>query len=339
MFLRFPICAALVVAFAVTARADEPKKASLDDARKAAERGLVFLQKDVVAWRKDRQCATCHHGTMTVWAFSEAKQQGYAVEKEAFADVLKWTKERFKDIEKPRDTRPGWNMVSTPAVLLSTMSLAIPKQDAFTVDELKKIAGHLVRHQEADGSWAWSLAPAKNRPPPVFESDEVVTLMAFMALGPQVPADAKEKSEARESREKADAWLAKTKLSETTQSLALWLFRDVQAGKTGKELQPRIDALLARQNKDGGWGQLKDAPSDAYATGQALYFLNLGGVKPDNAAIQRGVSFLVGTQNEDGSWTTPPRSHPGEKPAKFVVPITYFGSAWGTLGLMRSVPK
>ena len=49
--------------------------------RKAVERGLDFLQKDAAKWRKDRQCATCHHGTMTVWAFSEAKSQGYAIDK------------------------------------------------------------------------------------------------------------------------------------------------------------------------------------------------------------------------------------------------------------------
>lgn len=54
----------------------------------AVERGLAFLEKDVVKWRKAR---------------------------------------------------------STPAIDLA--------------DELKRIAGHLVRHQETDGSWAWSSAP------------------------------------------------------------------------------------------------------------------------------------------------------------------------------------
>jgi hypothetical protein len=33
------------------------------------------------------------------------------------------------------------------------------------------------------------------------------------------------------------------------------------------------------------------------------------------------------------------RGHPGVTPSDNVVPITYFGSAWATLGLMRSVPK
>jgi hypothetical protein len=62
-------------------------------------------------------------------------------------------------------------------------------------------------------------------------------------------------------------------------------------------------------------------------------------VKPDREEITRGVAFLVTTQKEDGSWPMKPRSHPGADPAKNTVPITYFGSAWGTLGLMRSVPK
>jgi hypothetical protein len=328
-----------------TAHADEPKKpageaVTREQARKAAERGLDFLAKDAVAWRKERECSTCHHGTMTVWAFSEAKAQGYAIDKDQFADVVKWTKDRLlARIDQPRDTRPGWSMVNTPALYLSMMALAVPKQEAVSADELKKIVGHLLRHQETDGSWAWSSAPAKNRPPPFFESDEVASLLGYTALGPYVPADPKEKSDVRDSREKAAAWLAKENPSDTTQAMVLRLYRDSRAGKTAKDLQPQIDALIARQNKDGGWGQLKDAASDAYATGQALYFLNHAGVKRDTPEIQRGVGFLVASQKEDGSWPMKSRSQAGAEPYKNPVPITYFGSAWGTLGLVRSVPK
>src|SRR5262249_50850226 len=53
--------------------ADEPaaKTPSPEQVRKAAERGLAFLEKDAAKWREERKCATCHHGTMTVWALSE----------------------------------------------------------------------------------------------------------------------------------------------------------------------------------------------------------------------------------------------------------------------------
>jgi hypothetical protein len=314
------------------ARADEPKP----DAKKASERGLDFLVKDAAKWRKERECATCHHGAMTVWALCEAKKQGLAVDAENFSATVKWTKERLKDVDKPRDTRPGWNMVSTPALYLSTMALAIPKQDALSTDELKRIAGHLVRHQEADGSWAWSLAPAKNRPPPVFESDEVATLLAELALEAQVLAEGRAKSEFRDSRDKAATWLAKVKQGETTQSVLLWLYHDVRFGTPMPAVEKQIDGIFARQNKDGSWGQVRDAAGDAYATGQALYFLSLAGVKSDRAEMQKAVAFLVKTQKEDGSWAMKQRAHPGEKPGNNATPITYFGSAWGTLGLLRA---
>src|SRR6185369_2663384 len=134
-----------------------------------------------------------------------------------------WTKERLKNIDEPRDSRPGWNMVNTPAVFLALMAHALPKQDALSSAELKRIMSHLVRHQENDGSWAWSLAPAKNRPPPVFESDEVLTLMAYVDLEPSPTAEGADVSEARAGRDKADIWLAKNKPADTNQAALLRL--------------------------------------------------------------------------------------------------------------------
>jgi hypothetical protein len=305
----------------------------------AIDRGLDFLIKDAQKWRDEKQCSTCHHGTMTVWALCEAKSQGFAVKDKTLNDMVKWTKERLKDIDKPRDTRPGWSMVNSPALYLSVMAQAVPKQEALSADELQRIAGHLVRHQEKDGSWAWSSAPPGNRPPPFFESDELATLLALTDLSPHMPADNKEKSDIRDSREKGLSWLAKEKHSETTQSLAIRLFTDVRGGKSSKELQPQIDDLLARQNKDGGWGQVKERESDAFGTGQVLYFLTIAGVKSDRPEIKRGVEFLVSTQKHDGSWSMKRRGHPGVTPGANIWPITYFGSAWGTMGLLRATAK
>jgi hypothetical protein len=328
------------------ARPDGPKKkdspeaaVSPQEVRKAADRGLAFLEKDAAKWRKERRCASCHHGTMTVWALAEARAQGYGVAAEAVAEVAKWTKERLKDIDKPRDPRPGWKMVSTPALYLALMAQSVPGQQAVSAAELEQIAGHLLRHQEADGSWAWSSAPAQNRPPPVFESDEVATLLAYLALGPRVPAEAEEKSEARAPREKASAWLAKVKPSDTTQAAALRLLVKVRTGASAKALEPTIARFLRSQNKDGGWGQVPDLPSDAYATGQALYVLSLAGVTSDRSEVSRGLAFLVARQKEDGSWPMTSRAHPGARPSTNPVPITYFGSAWATLALMRAAPK
>jgi acetyl esterase/lipase len=310
-----------------------------DGGRAAVAKGLGFLRADAAKWRTDRECATCHHGTMTVWALSEAKARGYDVPADGLADAARWTKDRLDRIDLPRDTRPGWSMVNTPALYLSVMAAALPKQDAVTADELRRIATHLLRHQEADGSWAWSSAPARNRPPPVFESDEVATLLALAALGPRVPADPNEKSDVRDARTRAAAWLAKTTPSETTQALALRVLVQALAREPADAVRPGVDGLLARQNADGGWGQLRGAGSDGYATGQVLYVLNVAGVGGERAEVRRAVAFLVTTQRADGSWPMTRRGHPGVTPSDNVVPITYFGSAWATIGLVRSVPR
>jgi hypothetical protein len=163
--------------------------------------------------------------------------------------------------------------------------------------------------------------------------------MAYIALGPQITADPGAKSPAREGRGRASAWLAKSRPARSTQATAIRLFRDVQAGEPLSKLAPAIDRLRDLQNEDGGWGQEADLPSDAYATGQALYFLSLAGVAGNRDEVQRGVAFLVSRQREDGSWPMTSRAHAGAKPMTNPVPITYFGSAWATLGLLRSMAR
>src|SRR5688572_22594611 len=71
--------------------------ASHVDAAKAIEKGLDFLQKDAVRWKVERECSTCHHGTMTVWALSEARRQGYAVDQAFLTETTAWAKGRLSD--------------------------------------------------------------------------------------------------------------------------------------------------------------------------------------------------------------------------------------------------
>jgi hypothetical protein len=136
--------------------------ASPQQVRRAVERGLDFLEKDVAKWRSEHECSTCHHGVMTAWAYSEAKAQGYSIAPETFAQSTDWAKARhMQRVDKPRDTRPGWSMVNTPAIYLALLAQTVPNQGAISADELRRIGDHLLRHQEEDGSW-----PMKSRSHP-----------------------------------------------------------------------------------------------------------------------------------------------------------------------------
>jgi hypothetical protein len=277
---------------------------------------------------------------MTVWALSEAKAQGYAVGSETLAEIMEWTKERMvPHTPTIRDPRPGWKLVGIPAVYLAVMSQNLP---VLSRDELNRFAVHFARHQEADGSFELP-QPAQFGAPPIWESSETLALWALLAWEPSILADPTEAAEVRTSREKTIAWLSKAEPTNTTQSTALRLLLDVRMGKPAEQFQPRIGQLLERQNANGGWSQTKELASDAFATGQSLYALSFAGVKIDRPEIQRAVAFLTATQRDDGSWPMTPRNHPGvettKNPVRWPVPITYFGSAWATLGLVRCVPS
>jgi Squalene-hopene cyclase N-terminal domain len=347
MHSRWIHCAALVALWLIAGdagKSDGAEQSSPEPVSEpqrtqpAVERALAFLATDATKWRKDHGCATCHHGTMTVWALSEAKNQGYAVDAEALANTIRWTKEQFVPrFSKPRDERPGWNLVSVPAIYLGVMSQSLP---ILSRHEINLVAVHLARHQEADG--AWLMPPPANGAPPTWESRETLALLAYLAWEPYVPADPLEAAAARASREKAADWLNKIEPTKTVQSAALRLLLDIRRGTPATQLQPQIDQLLGRQHADGGWSQTADLPSDAYATGQTLWVLSFAGMNSDRAEIRRAVSFLVASQREDGSWAMVSRNHPEvtttRKPIRSPIPITYFGSAWGTLGLVRCVP-
>jgi hypothetical protein len=331
---------ALFSGFALVAtpiRGGEHETATPQLARKVIERGLTLLEKDTLKWRQERGCSTCHHGTMTIWALSEAKKQGYAVNGEALADITEWTKSRFiRRLDLPRDPREGWSLVSVPWIYLGAMSHNLP---VLSREEVNIVARHLARHQEEDGGWV--MPPPSNGAPPTWESRETLALLALLAWEPFVPADPEAAAAARTSREKAIEWLGKTEPTDTAQANTLRLLRDVRVGKPAEQLQPGIDQLLKRQNADGGWGQTKELGSDGYATGQALYALSFSGVKPDRPELQKAIAFLVATQRDDGSWPMTSRNHPGvestRNPIRNPIPITYFGSAWAMLGLVRTV--
>ncbi|HVX64267.1 MAG TPA: hypothetical protein VHC19_26835 [Pirellulales bacterium] len=307
--------------------------ASATPLEKAVERGLKFLADDAAKWRTDHECATCHHGAMTVWAFSEAVQRGIPIQAEQAAEMSSWTKTQFwKGIDQPRDPRPGWNLVKLPTIYLAVLAQQTPEQGVLSRDEVAQAAAHIARHQEADGFW--STPPPRNGPPPVFESPEVLTLWACAALDPRDPNPT-----VRESRENAARWLNKAPRGEDLQAALLRLLIDVRLEQPPDAIQPQIDKIFQRQQADGGWGQVKDLASDAFATGQALFILNQTGIKSDRPEIEWAVAFLVSHQNENGSWPMTSRAQPGEKPFTNPVPITYFGSAWATIGLLRCLPE
>ncbi|MGA5193119.1 hypothetical protein [Streptomyces exfoliatus] len=92
------------------------------------------------------------------------------------------------------------------------------------------------------------------------------------------------------------------------------------AAEIGPALAPHavsraaIPALLASQRADGGWPRILDEPySSPTATGLALTALTAGGLGPHDTAVARGLTFLIDSQNDDGTWIDRPVMH-GPRP-------------------------
>lgn len=82
-------------------------------------------------------------------------------------------------------------------------------------------------------------------------------------------------------------------------------------------VEQAVQTLAAHQNDDGGWGEnssyaaaqanplnvlYTSAESTPEQTGWAIQALLAGGMSPQSPAIQRGISYLLDTQQSDGSW-------------------------------------
>jgi hypothetical protein len=69
---------------------------------------------------------------------------------------------------------------------------------------------------------------------------------------------------------------------------------------------------MKEQHADGGWSDNSYLESTSYATGEALAALHEAGIPLTDANWQRGVQFLLKTQNMDGSWYVKSRSFPAQ---------------------------
>src|SRR5215467_2216811 len=75
-----------------TVRADDPAQVNDAAVRDAVSRSLPFLEKEGVAWMKDRHCMSCHHVPLLLWSHRSAQAQGFTVDSQKLAEWDEWTR-------------------------------------------------------------------------------------------------------------------------------------------------------------------------------------------------------------------------------------------------------
>jgi ankyrin repeat protein len=156
-------------------------------------------------------------------------------------------------------------------------------------------ARRIATWQRPDGHW-----PTGDERPPQSYSLFTATALAVQAVHLYMPEQLAKVTSERSAR--AKTWLLTTE-PHSTEDSTYRLFGLYWADGTSQECSRAAKDLLALQRPDGGWAELPHMQSDAYSTGEALVALHeAGGVEVTNPAWQKGLHFLLSTQEADGSW-------------------------------------
>jgi len=163
-------------------------------------------------------------------------------------------------------------------------------EDAATIATVRNIASR----QLPDGRW---------RPPYIrhpMENDVTATAISMRAL--QLYAPRRQKARYEAQVRKAAQWLSALE-PRTTEQRTFQLLGLTWAKAEAVQRRRRARELWSEQRSDGGWSQLSSLASDAYATGEVLYALAESGMAVGHTVeLERGVRFLLQTQQADGSW-------------------------------------
>ncbi|MGQ0636126.1 MAG: hypothetical protein ACT4QC_16055 [Planctomycetaceae bacterium] len=300
----------------------------------AIERGARVVMQAAKNYPTHRKCFACHHQTLPLLALTSAHSAGLAIDDEVPRGILEFTTKSFSGkLDELRSGEGVGGRGLTVGYGLWTLRLS-----AFEPDELTAaMVAYLLKIQEADGHWGLHSI----RPP---AEESLVMCTALAAMGINRFASSEQGPAARTAIDKSRAWIAAVNADFHEDRVGkLWGLYGL--GASADDVAAARKELLATQRPDGGWAQLPELDSDAYATGTALYVLfdtarpltkaaeqrvdcrsdedsNGPAAQPEAPsesaaetveglpAIANAVAFLLKTQLEDGSWRVSTRAKP-----------------------------
>jgi N-acyl-D-amino-acid deacylase len=275
--------------------------------RASIEKGVKRLETAGASYVKNRNCFSCHHQTTPMLGLAAARERGFKVDAKAFDRQAQFTLDFFKG--KTKESREGRGIGganTTAAYALLALRIAKHERDQIT-DSLVEF---LLKKQQKDGSWK----ATTNRPPSEGSAftTGALALQAFKHYTPTADDDCVPENLLQRvalASEQGLAYLKSTK-PQTTEDRVFLLWGLVAGGAGEGEIAAVRDDLLKRQLRNGGWAQLDDLQSDAYATGSVMFVLRMTGMSAKDEAYRRGVRFLLLTQHETGGWIVTTRSRP-----------------------------
>ena len=308
------------------------------EVRQAITRALPILQRSAAEFVAKRACVSCHHNILPILMLHLARDRGIATD----AAVLRAVEDKtLRALSGPAALDDAIQAATlndpTPNDSFLLMAAHSAGIEAGLVPEV--YARRLLGWQR-DGHWVTS-----DFRPPHSSSVFTATATAVRAISLYLPEELRLEREAgfRQARH----WLLATRPA-STEDATFRVLGLVWAGAPAAEIDTARKDLLGGQLSNGGWAELPGYPAEAYSTGEALFALEEAGAAANARPIERGLRFLVATQAPDGSWRVHTRMiSPAEvSPAYFSTGfpygkdeyISYAGSCWAVMALLRALP-
>ena len=263
-------------------------------AQEAIARALARLQPAGRAFTDKTKCTSCHNEYIPGIAVALARRRGIALDESLAAHSMSATEanwQRRRDLALLGDTLGVTGVPPGLAYGLLERSTAglgpSPLTDAMVIA--------LANRQDDDGSWDGG-DPIR---PPLNGNVFAGTALAVRALAEFGPPGHRVALQRRVARARS---FLRSAVPQDTQDQTFKLLGLIWALAPRHEVVRQQQVLSKLQRQDGGWGQMPTLSPDAYATGQALYALQVAGVGAEDPVYRRGVDFLLRTQLEDGTW-------------------------------------
>ena len=305
----------------------------------AVTKSLTLLQASGRTWIEKSGCVSCHHQALPAVSIALAQRRGFPVDEDATRQRIQATLARFTQPREELFQGPNGiglvagGVLNAGYALMGLGAAQVPPNP--TTDAM---AHYIAARQFADGRFRSD--PSRL---PLEGSDVTATSLAIRAL--QVYAPPALEAETTRIVGRARSWLlAATPIGTEDKASQLRGLGWAEADR--REIARLTAALAAEQRADGGWAQLSELASDAYATGQVLVALHdAGGVAATSAVYREGVTFLLKSQHVDGSWLVLSRARGTQPYFESGFPhgtnqfISAAGTAWAATALLLSLPE
>jgi hypothetical protein len=303
--------------------------------RSAIGKSLPLLERGARGSIEQRkQCFNCHNQGLPILALTTARERGFPLDEQFLQTQLQFTADFLaKNKDRYLEGKGQGGQVDMAGYALWTLAQGGWQPD----DTTAAVAEYLLLYERDENHWK-----SVSRRPPSEQSPFTTTYLALRGLQHFGMPEQRDRIAAR--TEVVREWLLAAQAKET-EDFVFRLHALKRAGASEAALREAAAELLKLQRDDGGWAQLPDLESDAYATGSALTALQLsGGMKTNEPAYHRGLAFLLAAQQEDGSWHVVSRSKPFQAYFETGYPhgkdqfISSAAGGWATIALALALP-